>query len=169
MFHWVYFSCSYSSMTAALASSIRSFMYFFIRSFLLCGIFLWRFFCESFFLQWFSSDDMIFKKILTYVWHLITVDMNKTHREQTGLCKMCHCVYVCTCIFICYLCMYIYSLFISIWRGYPVSQGSLLSVFEGKRYMKPEEKRREFVCLCFLLVVLILQSSCFSLFSSLAS
>lgn len=135
-------------MTAALASSIRSFMYFFIRSFLLSGTFLWRFFCESFFLLWFSSDDMIFKMILTRIYKYLRMT---------------------SCIFICYLCMCMYSAFISIWRGYPVSQGSLLSVSEIKKRMKPEEKRREFVCLCFLLVVLILQSSCFSLFSSLAS
>lgn len=106
------FSISYSSMTAALASSIRSFMYFFIRSFLLSGTFLWRFFCESFFLLWFSSDDMIFKMILTRIYKYLRMTSYNSRNEQNtqrtnwpvqnvSLC-------ICTCIFICYYILFIF-------------------------------------------------------------
>ncbi len=77
---------SYSSMTAALASSIRPFMYCFVRSFLLRGTFHCCFFCECFFTLWFESADTIFDNH-KYVWH---------HKEHTGPCEMCACVYVCT-------------------------------------------------------------------------
>jgi len=55
-------------MTAALASSIRSFIYFFIRSFLLSATLLCRFFCERISLLWLSPDDMILKRILTQIY-----------------------------------------------------------------------------------------------------